>query len=213
MKKICKKLKVTPSPETLKHFKDGDFHKDYDRRLVVSSMVTFMKDPEGDLPWDEDPSGADVLHFQDGKALERFLKKDKRNSLIMFYAPWCGYCKQMKPDYSKAATELKPDYVIAAIDVNKPENAVVRRQYNISGFPTLIYYEAGEFKFTYEGDKKKQDLVNFMKNPTEKPVADKEEEPDWAESASDIVHLTSASFDPVLKDEKSALIMFYAPCK
>lgn len=104
-------------------------------------MVTFMKDPAGDLPWDEDPTGADVLHLQDPSALEKFLKKEKRPSLVMFYAPWCGYCKQMKPDYSKAATELKPDYVIAAIDVNKPENGIVRRQYNISGFPTIYYYE------------------------------------------------------------------------
>lgn len=141
VKKICKKLKVTPTPETLKHYKDGEFHKDYDRRMVVSSMVTFMKDPAGDLPWDEDPTGSDVLHLQDPSALEKFLKKEKRPSLVMFYAPWCGYCKQMKPDYSKAATELKPDYVIAAIDVNKPENGIVRRQYNISGFPTIYYYE------------------------------------------------------------------------
>lgn len=210
VKKICKKLKVSPSPETLKHYKDGEFHKDYDRRMVVQSMVTFMKDPAGDLPWDEDPAGADVLHFQDGAALEKFLKKEKRPSLIMFYAPWCGYCKQMKPDYSKAAAELKPDYIIAAIDVNKPENAIVRRQYNISGFPTILYYENGQYKFTYEGDKKKQDIVDFMKNPTAKP-AEKEEEPDWAESSSDIVHLTASSFEAVLKDEKAALIMFYAP--
>ena len=30
-KKLCKKLKVNTDTYVLKHFKDGDFHKDYDR--------------------------------------------------------------------------------------------------------------------------------------------------------------------------------------
>lgn len=65
VKKICKKLKATPAPFALKHFKDGDFHKDYDRQLTTTSMVNFMRDPTGDLPWEEDPIGADVVHVPD----------------------------------------------------------------------------------------------------------------------------------------------------
>lgn len=69
------------------------------------------------------------------------LKKDSKPTMIMFYAPWCGFCKRMKPDYSTAATELKGQATLAAIDVNRPENSKVRKQYNITGFPTLIYFE------------------------------------------------------------------------
>lgn len=64
-KKLCKKLKVTPSPVTLKHYKDGDFHKDYDRKITVSSLVNFLRDPTGDLPWEEDDAGSDVTHIND----------------------------------------------------------------------------------------------------------------------------------------------------
>lgn len=64
-KKLCKKLKVSPDPTALKHYKDGDFHKDYDRQPTVSSIVNFLRDPTGDLPWEEDESGADVLHLSD----------------------------------------------------------------------------------------------------------------------------------------------------
>lgn len=211
MKKICKKLKAQPSPYTLKHFKDGDFHKDYDRQLTATSMANFMRDPTGDLPWEEDPIGVDVVHVPDAVALGKFLKKEVRPILVMFYAPWCGFCKTLKPEFSGAATELKPKYVLAAIDVNRPENSIIRKQYNITGFPTLLYYENGRMKHTFDGENNKAGIVAFMKNPAAPPPA-KPKEPDWAsEPSSEIVHLGSANFEPALKDEKSALVMFYAP--
>lgn len=134
-KKLCKKLKVTPEPYALRHYKDGDFHKDYDRQLSVGSMVTFMRDPSGDLPWEEDPTGADVLHFNDAATFAKHLRKDIRPMLVMFHVPWCGFCKRMKPDYSKAATELKAQggYLMAAMNVERQENAPVRKLFNITG--------------------------------------------------------------------------------
>ena len=49
----------------LKHYKDGDFHKDYDRLETMQSMVNFMRDPSGDIPWEEDGMAVDVVHISD----------------------------------------------------------------------------------------------------------------------------------------------------
>ena len=51
-KKLCKKLKIKLTDggsHILKHYKDGDFNKDYDRLETVESMTTFMKDPKGKM--------------------------------------------------------------------------------------------------------------------------------------------------------------------
>lgn len=133
--------------------------------------------------------------------------------MVMFYAPWCGFCKQMKPDYSLAATEMKNKAVLAAIDVNRPENSAIRKLYNITGFPTLLYYELGVKKQVYEGENNKEAIVSFLQNPNA-PPKQKPKEVDWAaDTTSEIVHLTTTNFEPALKDEKSVLVMFYAPCK
>lgn len=208
-KKLCKKNKVESSGGySLKHYKDGDFHKDYDRRETVQSMSTFLRDPAGDIPWDEDEQGVDVIHINDVNALTKLLKKEK-SFMMMFYAPWCGFCKRLKPDYSAAATELKGEHTIVAMDVNKPENSAARIKYNITGFPTLIYFESGGPKFTYEGENNKAGIVGFMRNPGQAPEKPKEEA--WADTASDVHHLTDGNFHEFIKSESSVLVMFYAP--
>ena len=66
-KKICKKLKISPDSYILKHYKNGEFNRDYDRKFTVSSMVNFMRDPTGDLPWEEDATASDITHIPDAE--------------------------------------------------------------------------------------------------------------------------------------------------
>ena len=37
--------------------------------MVRRSIVNFLEDPTGDLPWDEDPTAQDVLHVQSTQVL------------------------------------------------------------------------------------------------------------------------------------------------
>ena len=83
-KKLCKKVKT--SKGELKHYKSGEFHKDYDRLMTVASMDTFLRDPTGDAPWEEDEDSGDVLFLNDAKSFNTALKKDRKGMMVMFYA-------------------------------------------------------------------------------------------------------------------------------
>ncbi|KAI0233262.1 Protein disulfide-isomerase A5 [Lamellibrachia satsuma] len=208
-KKLCKKLKVSPDTYKLKHYKDGEFNKDYDRKTTVKSMVRFLKDPTGDIPWEEDTSAGDVVHLDTQQQLQKLLRKEKRPILIMFYAPWCGFCKKIKPDYASAATELKGHSVLAGMDVDRSENMEVRMLFNITGFPTILYFERGQLQYKYGGANDKDGIITWMKNPN--PPKEEVKEPQWADEESDVAHLTDESFDDYIATNPSVLIMFYAP--
>ncbi|XP_026678807.1 CUGBP Elav-like family member 3, partial [Diaphorina citri] len=63
-KKLCKKMKVEVNlPYVIKHYKDGEFNKNYERKETVSAFVNFLKDPKGDIPWEEDESAQAVVHL------------------------------------------------------------------------------------------------------------------------------------------------------
>lgn len=40
-------FKVDPKSYVMKHYKDGDFHKDYDRAESTKSITRFLMDPAG----------------------------------------------------------------------------------------------------------------------------------------------------------------------
>lgn len=158
-KKMCKNLKIKPSLYALKHYKDGAFHKDYDRLIDEKSMLSFMGNPTADPPWSEDPTASSVRHIEGSKELETLLRTENKPILMFFYAPWCGHCKRMKPEMAAAAAEVKGQYVLAGMDVDTPDSFGVREEFNITGFPTIIYFENGQRKMDYAGKSGNQNYI------------------------------------------------------
>ena len=57
--------------------------------------------------------------------------------IVEFYAPWCGHCRNLAPEYQKAAKALKGAVGVGAVDCDQEANKQLCGQYGVQGFPTL----------------------------------------------------------------------------
>jgi len=83
-----------------------------------------------------------VLVLTDDTFDEAIAKYD--NLLVEFYAPWCGHCKKLTPEYEGAAAVLSaqdPPRTIAKVDAT--ENKGIADRMGIKGFPTLFFFNQG----------------------------------------------------------------------
>lgn len=84
--------------------------------------------------------------------------------MVEFYAPWCGHCQALAPEYAAAATELKKDGVVLAKVDASVENELAH-EYNVQGFPTVYFFIDGVHK-PYNGQRTKDAIVTWIKKKT-----------------------------------------------
>ncbi|KAG8181822.1 hypothetical protein JTE90_001476 [Oedothorax gibbosus] len=122
--------------------------------------------------------------------------------LVEFYAPWCGHCKTLEPEYAKAAKMLKNDpnpIPLAKVDATSESDLAAR--FEVKGFPTLFIFRKGE-KELYDGPRTAFGIVEYMKERTD---------PNYKPPPESVITLTKDNFEDKIKNSEIILVEFYAP--
>ncbi|XP_051829776.1 protein disulfide-isomerase-like, partial [Antechinus flavipes] len=86
--------------------------------------------------------------------------------LVDFYAPWCKPCRDLIPEFSKAAEQLKAENSnIRLAKVDATEEHDLAEQFNIRVFPTIKLFKNGDASFSkdYTNGREANDIVQWMK--------------------------------------------------
>ena len=156
--------------------------------------------------------------------------------LVEFYAPWCGHCKALVPEYRKAAKALDGVAKVGAVDMTKHES--FGSQYGIKGFPTIKLFIGGKNPkpIDYNGERTSAAMVDFVKREikarggkadsatpssasSSSSSSGKEKKSSSSSSGSGkgsgkakVVELTESTFDElVLQSDDLWLVEFFAP--
>lgn len=111
-------------------------------------------DPEesdSDLPqFDPEENEDDVAKFDESHVVvltdgnfSSFISKNK-HVMVEFYAPWCGHCKMLAPEYASAGQVLAEEGAeVALAKVDATEESDLAQKYDIQGFPTVLFFIDG----------------------------------------------------------------------
>ncbi|KAL6885873.1 hypothetical protein ACP4OV_010134 [Aristida adscensionis] len=101
----------------------------------------------------------DVGNFSEVVAKHQFI-------IVEFYAPWCGHCKQLAPEYEKAATLLRkhdPPVVLAKVDAYDERNKEIKEKYEVHAYPTIkIIEDGGSNVRSYGGPRDADGIVEYL---------------------------------------------------
>ncbi|CAM6034959.1 unnamed protein product [Sphagnum compactum] len=178
-------------------------------RSVVLLLLSVIVAAAASLPFfiTTAAAAADEQHVValTAKTFDDAVGKDKA-ALVEFYAPWCGHCKKLAPEFEKLGEAFKSnkDVLIAKVDCD--DHKPLCSKFGVTGFPTIKWFPKGSLEpKDYSGGRTVDALVEFVNNEagTRGKVT---------AAPSEVVVLTPANFDKIVLDtSKDVLVEFYAP--
>lgn len=98
----------------------------------------------------------------DEAAFEKHIARSQLPVLVDFWAPWCGPCRMMAPQFEAAAKQLEP--YVRLVKVNTEEAQALGARLNIRSIPTLALYVNGREVARQPGAMGAADIVRWTRS-------------------------------------------------
>jgi len=112
-----------------------------------------------------DPEVEDGVYILTDSNFDEFVKGEPF-TIVEFYAPWCGHCKKLAPEYSKASMILakeNPPVKLAKVDATVEKS--IGERFEIRGYPTIKIFRNGVAS-EYDGPREANGIVRYVKSKT-----------------------------------------------
>ncbi|KAF1864179.1 hypothetical protein Lal_00048744 [Lupinus albus] len=101
---------------------------------------------------------------------DELVLKSKELWTVEFFAPWCGHCKKLAPEWKKAANNLKGKVKLGHVDCDAEKSLMSR--FSVQGFPTILMFSADkDTPIPYEGARTASAIESFALEQLETNVA------------------------------------------
>lgn len=155
--------------------------------LAVVAVAIVLAKTEAEIKVEE---GVLVLTKDNFKAAI----SDNEYVLVEFYAPWCGHCKALAPEYAKAAQQLaEKESKIKLAKIDATEQSELAEEYQVRGYPTIKFFRSG-VPIDYSGGRQAADIITWVTKKTGPPTRELN---------------TVEEAEQFLKDNEIALIGFF----
>ncbi|XP_031105497.1 protein disulfide isomerase-like 2-3 [Ipomoea triloba] len=201
---------------TIKVFVPGKQPVDYQGAREAKSMVDFVKAQIRDLLKDRldgkatggsskksEPSASVELNSRN---FDDLVVKSKDLWIVEFFAPWCGHCKKLAPEWKKASKNLKGKVNLGHVDCDAEKSLMSR--FSVQGFPTILVFGADkDHPVPYNGARTASAIESFALEQLEINVSPPEVTeltgPDVMEEKCSSAALCFVAFLPDILDSKA----------
>jgi protein disulfide-isomerase A6 len=137
--------------------------KDRSKGPSASSSSSSSSSSGGSKP-NKKSGGSDVIQLTEAN-FNALVMESSDEWLVEFYAPWCGHCKNLAPEWESAATSLKSSGIkLGAVDATVEGG--LASKYGVKGYPTIKVFPAGKKGKAqdYQGPREATGIVNYALN-------------------------------------------------